>query len=136
MAVTSSSPAPAARPVRRARGEGQWALGHREPLNPNERSKKDDNGLNVRARIESIYAHRGFASIDPADLRGRFRWWGLYTQRRPGIDGGRTAVLEPWELDDEYFMLRGRIDGGQLDLAQLRAVAHVSTAYGRDTADV
>ena len=39
---------------------------------------------------------------------------------RPGIDGGRTAVLEPHELDDEYFMLRVRIDGGQLDLAQLR----------------
>jgi sulfite reductase (ferredoxin) len=123
-------------PVRRPRGEGQWALGHREPLNPNERSKKDDNPLNVRQRIETIYARHGFASIDPADLRGRFRWYGLYTQRRPGIDGGRTAVLEPEELDDEYFMLRVRIDGGQLDLAQLRAVAHVSQAYGRDTADV
>jgi sulfite reductase (ferredoxin) len=121
---------------RRPRGEGQWALGHREPLNPNERTKKDDNPLNVRNRIETIYAVRGFASIDPADLRGRFRWYGLYTQRRPGIDGGRTAVLEPEELDDEYFMLRIRIDGGQLDLAQLRAVAHVSRAYGRDTADL
>ncbi|GAA5183455.1 nitrite/sulfite reductase [Rugosimonospora acidiphila] len=141
MTVNSRSAAPArgnaagATP-RRARGEGQWALGHREPLNANERSKKDDNPLNVRARIENIYAHRGFASIDPADLRGRFRWYGLYTQRRPGIDGGRTAVLEPEELDDEYFMLRVRIDGGQLDLAQLRAVAHVSQAYSRDTADV
>ncbi|HET8660310.1 MAG TPA: nitrite/sulfite reductase [Micromonosporaceae bacterium] len=122
--------------TRRPRGEGQWALGHREPLNPNERSKKDDDGLNVRARIESIYAHHGFASIDPADLRGRFRWWGLYTQRKPGIDGGRTAVLESHELEDEYFMLRIRVDGGQLDLAQLRAVAHVSTRYGRDTADL
>jgi sulfite reductase (ferredoxin) len=111
-------------------------MGHREPLNPNERTKKDDDGLNVRARIESIYAHGGFASIDPADLRGRMRWWGLYTQRKPGIDGGRTAVLEPHELDDEYFMLRIRIDGGQLDLAQLRALAEVSTKYGRDTADI
>jgi sulfite reductase (ferredoxin) len=111
-------------------------MGHREPLNPNERSKKDDNPLNVRARIENIYAHRGFASIDPADLRGRFRWYGLYTQRRPGIDGGRTAVLEPEELDDEYFMLRIRIDGGQLDLAQLRTVASISERYGRDTADL
>lgn len=139
MSVTSTQPAipasPAA-PVRRTRGEGQWAMGHREPLNPNERTKKDDDGLNVRARIETIYAHRGFASIDPADLRGRMRWWGLYTQRRPGIDGGRTAVLEPHELDDEYFMLRIRVDGGQLNLAQLRAIASVSTRYGRDTADL
>jgi sulfite reductase (ferredoxin) len=111
-------------------------MGHREPLNPNERTKKDDDGLNVRARIETIYAHRGFASIDPADLRGRMRWWGLYTQRRPGIDGGRTAVLEPHELDDEYFMLRIRIDGGQLDLAQLRTVAEIASRYARDTADI
>jgi sulfite reductase (ferredoxin) len=124
------------RAARKPRGEGQWAVGHREPLNPNERSKKDDNPLNVRARIENIYAHRGFASIDPADLRGRFRWYGLYTQRRPGIDGGRTAVLEPEELDDEFFMLRIRIDGGQLNLEQLRTVARVSERYGRDTADL
>jgi sulfite reductase (ferredoxin) len=121
---------------RRPRGEGQWALGHREPLNPNERSKKDDNPLHVRARIENIYAHRGFASIDPADLRGRFRWHGLYTQRKPGIDGGRTAILEPEELEDEYFMLRIRVDTGQLNLAQLRAIAEVSQRYGRDTADI
>ncbi|MDI1459786.1 nitrite/sulfite reductase [Catellatospora sp. KI3] len=139
MAASAAPQSPAATPgraARKPRGEGQWALGHREPLNPNERTKKDDNGLNVRARVENIYAHRGFASIDPADLRGRLRWWGLYTQRKPGIDGGRTAVLEPHELDDEYFMLRVRIDGGQLDLAQLRAVANVSIKYGRDTADI
>jgi len=123
------------RPGRR-RGEGQWALGHREPLNPNERTKKDDDPLNVRARIENIYAHRGFASIDPADLRGRFRWWGLYTQRKAGIDGGRTAVLEPHELEDEYFMLRVRIDGGQLNLDQLRTIAGISRRYARDTADI
>ncbi|MER5453347.1 nitrite/sulfite reductase [Micromonospora sp. NPDC002389] len=130
---------PTARPARaprRPRGEGQWALGYREPLNPNERSKKDDNPLNVRERIENIYAHGGFASIDPADLRGRFRWWGLYTQRKAGIDGGRTAVLEPHELEDEYFMLRVRVDGGQLDLAQLRTIAEISREFARDTADI
>lgn len=93
-------------------GQGQWALGHREPLNANERMKRDDDGLAVRARILDIYSRRGFDSIDPADLRGRFRWWGLYTQRRAGIDGGRTAVLEPEELEDEFFMLRVRIPGG------------------------
>jgi sulfite reductase (ferredoxin) len=129
-----STPKPA-RP-RKARGEGQWAVGHREPLNPNERIKKDDNPLNVRARIENIYAHTGFASIDPQDLRGRFRWWGLYTQRKAGIDGGRTAVLEPHELEDEYFMLRVRIDSGALNLAQLRTVAGISSEFGRDSADI
>jgi sulfite reductase (ferredoxin) len=121
---------------KRKRGEGQWKLGYREPLNPNERTKKDDDGLNVRARIENVYAKRGFDSIDPADLRGRMRWWGLYTQRRPGIDGGRTAVLEPEELDDRYFMLRVRIDGGALTTEQLRLVGEISRDHARDTADV
>jgi len=118
------------------RGEGQWALGYREPLNPNERSKKDDHPLNVRDRILNIYAHRGFDSIDPADLRGRFRWFGLYTQRRPGIDGGRTAILEPEELDDEFFMLRVRIDGGALTTEQLTVLGEISQTYARDTADI
>ncbi|SCG53524.1 nitrite/sulfite reductase [Micromonospora coxensis] len=139
MAVTSTSArpdTPPARAPRRPRGEGQWALGHREPLNANERIKKDDDPLNVRARIETIYAHRGFASIDPQDLRGRFRWWGLYTQRKAGIDGGRTAVLEPHELEDEFFMLRVRVDGGELSLAQLRVVADISREFARDTADI
>jgi sulfite reductase (ferredoxin) len=137
--ATGPATAPAqgrAKPARRARGEGQWAVGHREPLNPNERTKKDDDPLNVRARIENIYAHRGFASIDPQDLRGRFRWFGLYTQRKPGIDGGRTAVLEPHELDDEYFMLRIRVDTGQLSLEQLHAIADISQRYARDSADI
>jgi sulfite reductase (ferredoxin) len=127
---------PANRHHKRPRGEGQWALGYREPLNKNEENKKNDDGLNVRQRIIDVYSKRGFDSIDPADLRGRFRWFGLYTQRKPGIDGGKTAILEPEELDDRYFMLRVRIDGGQLDLAQLRTIADISNKYGRGTADV
>ncbi|MBM7772546.1 sulfite reductase (ferredoxin) [Actinokineospora baliensis] len=124
------------RAARQPRGEGQWALGYREPLNPNERSKKDDNPLNVRARIENIYAKGGFDSIDPGDLRGRFRWYGLYTQRKPGIDGGRTATLEPEELDDSYFMLRVRTDGGAVTTEQLAVLGEVSQTYARDTADI
>ena len=120
----------------RKRGEGQWALGYREPLNKNEENKRNDDGLNVRQRILDIYSKYGFDSIDPADLRGRFRWYGLYTQRRPGIDGGKTAVLEPAELDDRYFMLRIRIDGGQLDHRQLTTIADISRRYARGTADV
>ncbi|WP_046469590.1 nitrite/sulfite reductase [Allosalinactinospora lopnorensis] len=131
-----TSAAAGSKPNRPRRGEGQWALGYREPLNKNEENKKNDDGLNVRQRIIDIYSKAGFDSIDPADLRGRFRWFGLYTQRAPGIDGGKTAVLEPEELDDRYFMLRIRIDGGQLSVAQLRTVAEISAAYGRDTADI
>src|ERR1700723_3037525 len=125
-----------AKAPRRRRGEGQWALGYHEPLNKNEENKKNDDGLNVRQRIIDIYSKQGFDSIDPADLRGRMRWYGLYTQRRPGIDGGKTAVLEPEELDDRYFMLRIRIDGGQLDHPQLTTIADISRRYARGTADV
>ena len=63
---------------RRPLGQGQWALGHREPLNANEQFKKDDDGLNVRRRIEEIHAPNGFASIDPTDLNATpelFRRW-------------------------------------------------------------
>jgi sulfite reductase (ferredoxin) len=138
MPPSSAQPgkAPVAAKPRRTRGEGQWALGYREPLNKNEENKKNDDGLNVRDRIIDIYSKGGFDSIDPADLRGRFRWYGLYTQRAPGIDGGKTAVLEPEELDDRYFMLRVRIDGGRLSVAQLRAIAEISRDHGRDTADI
>ncbi len=117
-------------------GQGQWALGYREPLNPAERAKRDSDGLAVRQRIVDVYSRRGFSSIDPADLRSRFRWYGLYTQRAQGIPGGRTALLEPEELEDPYFMLRVRIDGGRLDSSQLRALAHVASTYGRDVVDV
>ncbi|WP_432043176.1 nitrite/sulfite reductase [Streptomyces cadmiisoli] len=138
MAANPQNPAAATprRKVSRHRGEGQWAAGHFTPLNGNEQFKKDDDGLNVRTRIETIYSKRGFDSIDPNDLRGRMRWWGLYTQRKPGIDGGKTAILEPEELDDEYFMLRVRIDGGRLTTAQLRVIGEISQEFARGTADL
>jgi sulfite reductase (ferredoxin) len=126
------------RPARRRprTSEGQWADGDRTPLNANEEWKAREGGLAVRERVLSTYAREGFASIPGEDLRGRMRWWGLYTQRKPGIDGGRTGSLEPHELDDEYFMLRVRIDGGAVDLDQLRVLADISTRYARGTADV
>lgn len=138
MAATPETPAAAAarRKTGRHRGEGQWAVGHHTPLNGNEQFKKDDDGLNVRTRIETIYSKTGFDSIDPNDLRGRMRWWGLYTQRKPGIDGGKTAILEPEELDDKYFMLRVRIDGGRLTTEQLRVIGEVSQEFARGTADL
>lgn len=123
------------KPVRR-RAEGQWALGYREPLNPNEQSKKDDNPLNVRDRIEHIYSKNGFDSIDKGDLRGRFRWWGLYTQREQGYDGSWTGDENLDLLEAEYFMMRIRCDGGALNVAQLRTLGEISTEFARDTADL
>jgi len=118
------------------RGEGQWALGYTEPLNKNEQSKKEDDPLNVRNRILYTYSKRGFDSIDPADLRGRFRWMGLYTQRKPGIDGGKTGALEEEELDDRFFMMRIRTDGALLSPATVRTLGQISTDFARGTADI
>jgi sulfite reductase (ferredoxin) len=126
---------PAPRTPRR-RGEGQWGLGYREPLNPAEQIKKEDDGLNVRERIERVFAPGGFRSIGKQDLRSRMRWWGLYTQRKQGVPGERTGSAEPEELEDEFFMMRIRVDGGQMTADQLRAIAWASERYGRDVADV
>ncbi len=126
---------PTKRPPKR-KGEGQWKLGYREPLNPNEQVKKDDNPLNVRDRIENIYAVRGFDSIDKQDLRGRMRWWGLYTQREQGYDGTWTGDENIDVLEAKYFMLRVRCDGGALSTAALRTLGEISTEFARDTADI
>ena len=137
----TAPPAPSAprarspRPAKR-RSEGQWALGYREPLNPNEQNKKDDNPLNVRARIENIYSKQGFDSIDKSDLRGRFRWWGLYTQREQGYDGTFTGDENIDLLEAKYFMMRIRCDAGALTAQQLRTLGEISTEFGRDTADL
>ncbi len=61
---------------------------------------------------------------------------GLYTQRAPGFDGGKTAMLEEEELDDEFFMLRVRSDGALLGPDQLRALGSISTDFARGTADL
>ncbi|MCB5293123.1 nitrite/sulfite reductase [Arthrobacter sp. SO3] len=125
---------PTSRPA--AKPHGQWKVDGTAPLNANETWKQEDNGLNVRERIESVYSKHGFDSIDGTDLHGRFRWWGLYTQRKPGIDGGKTATLEPHELEDKYFMLRVRIDGGALTTEQLRVIGQISVDFARGSADL
>jgi sulfite reductase (ferredoxin) len=125
-----------ARTPPRPRGEGQWALGYREPLNAAEQIKKESEPLLVRERIDQIFAAGGFRSIGKQDLRSRMRWWGLYTQRRQNVPGERTGAAEPEDLEDEFFMLRIRIDGGRMTSDQLRAIAWVSERYGRDVADV
>jgi sulfite reductase (ferredoxin) len=125
-----------ARPAKAPRSEGQWALGDREPLNPNEEMKQAGAPLDVRDRILDTYAKDGFDSIDKSDLRGRFRWWGLYTQREQGYDGSFTGDDNAELLEAKYFMMRVRCDGGALSAAALRTVGQISTEFARDTADI
>ncbi|MGW8566552.1 nitrite/sulfite reductase [Isoptericola sp. NPDC055881] len=149
MTTQTSTPAPAAtgetgehaapervRPPRATRPNGQWKVDGTAPLNHNEVFKQEAAPLGVRERIETTYARDGFDSIADDDLHGRFRWWGLYTQRKPGIDGGRTATLEPHELEDRYFMLRVRSDGQVLDPAALRVLGGISADFARGSADI
>jgi sulfite reductase (ferredoxin) len=125
-----------ARPAKAPRNEGQWALGNTEPLNPNEEMKQAGAPLEVRERIENIYAKEGFDSIDKSDLRGRMRWWGLYTQREQGYDGSFTGDDNIDMLEARYFMLRVRCDGGALSATALRTLGTISTEFARDTADI
>ncbi|CAJ1581690.1 nitrite/sulfite reductase [[Mycobacterium] wendilense] len=136
MTETTAAPQKAARPAKKPRSEGQWALGELEPLNPNEQFKKDDDALNVRERILNVYSKQGFSSIDKNDLRGRFRWMGLYTQRTEGYDGTYTGDDNADLLEAEYFMMRVRCDGGALSTAALRTIGEISTEFARDTADI
>ncbi len=124
-----------ARPAK-TRDEGQWALGSREPLNANEEFKQAGPPLEVRDRIENIYAKQGFDSIEKNDLRGRMRWWGLYTQREQGYDGSWTGDENMDKLEARYFMMRVRCDGGALSAAALRTLGQISTEFARDTADI
>ena len=137
--TAGAAAAHASRPVRvrpATKPHGQWVVDGKAPLNPVEAWKQEDDGLSVRHRIETIYSQQGFDSIADDDLHGRFRWWGLYTQRKQGIDGGKTASLEPHELEDSYLMMRVRTDGGKLTTEQLRVIGQISVDFARNTADL
>ena len=120
-AVPPAPSPPSRRTTPRPRGEGQWGLGYFEPLNPAERVKKDQDGLEVFDRILGLHAKEGFASISQQDLNVRYRWYGLYTQR-PEEDG--------------FFMQRIRVPGGVLTAEQVEAVGQISQLFGRDVCDV
>lgn len=117
------------------RSDGQWALDGREPLNADEVIKQDDPGLAVKQRIIEHYSHEGFDSIVPDDLAPRMKWCGIYTQRRQDLGGEMTNKLDNSELQDKYFMMRVRFDGGRATPEQLRVVGGISRDFGRGTAD-
>lgn len=120
---------------RKKKPEGQWKIDGTEPLNDDERIKQEDDGLSAKQRVIDIYSKQGFASIPADDLAPRFKWLGLYTQRRQDLGGELTGQLTNTELQDEYFMMRVRFDGGRVTPDQLRAVGEISRDYARSTAD-
>ena len=115
---------------------GQWKVSGRTPLNHNEEFKAEENSLNVQRRIIEEYSKTGYASIPTDDVHGRFRWLGLYTQRKQGVEGASTSKLDAESLSDEYFMQRIRLDGGQLSTEQARVLGEISREFARGTADV
>ncbi|ART69263.1 sulfite reductase [Mycobacterium dioxanotrophicus] len=128
---TEAKPRPA-----KTRDEGQWALGSRDPLNPNEAFKQEDDALNVRSRIIDVYSKQGFDSIAKDDLRGRFRWMGLYTQRTEGYDGTWTGDDNADLLEAKHFMMRVRTDGKALSAQAVRTLGQISVDFARDSADI
>ena len=80
---TAERPASAAATRRKKRApkpQGQWLIDGREPLNDDERIKKEDAGFAVKQRVIDTYSKQGFDSIPAEDLAPRFKWIGLYTQ--------------------------------------------------------
>lgn len=123
------------RPPRAKKPDGQWLVDGTDPLNDDERIKQEDPGLSCKQRIIELYSQQGFDSISAEDLAPRFKWVGLYTQRKQNLGGEFTSSMTNAELQDKYFMLRVRFDGGVVSTEQLRVVGEISAEYARGTAD-
>lgn len=123
------------RPARAKKPDGQWLIDGTEPLNDDEKIKQDDPGLSCKQRIIELYSQQGFDSISAEDLAPRFKWVGLYTQRKQNLGGEFTSSMTNEQLQDKYFMLRVRFDGGVVSTEQLRTVGEISKQYARGTAD-
>ncbi|HJD78840.1 MAG TPA: nitrite/sulfite reductase [Corynebacterium pollutisoli] len=115
--------------------EGQWRVDGTAPLNHVEEVKQDGEVLDVYDRVVNIYSKQGFDSIPADDIAPRFKWLGLYTQRRQDLGGELTGQVPDAELQDRYFMMRVRFDGGLVTPERLRAVGEISRDYARSTAD-
>ncbi|WP_087117388.1 nitrite/sulfite reductase [Corynebacterium urinipleomorphum] len=136
--TTTASPEKTARkprPARTPKPEGQWKIDGKAPLNHDEELKQEEPVLQVKQRVIDTYSKQGFSSIPNEDLYPRFKWLGLYTQRKQNLGGEHTGK-DNLELQDEYFMARVRFDGGQCSTAQARAVGEISRDYCRSTADL
>lgn len=141
MATTRTStartrPASRTRPARPKKPEGQWKIDGRDPLNGDERIKQAEEAFAVRQRIIDVYSKQGFESIPQEDIVPRFKWLGLYSQRKQNLGGEFTGQLDTPDLQDHFFMMRIRLDGGLASPDKLRGIGEASRRYARNTADL
>ncbi|XPV68678.1 MAG: nitrite/sulfite reductase [Halarcobacter sp.] len=88
-----------------------------------ERIKIEKDGLDV---LQDIYRYAITGEeVDPEDI-DRFKWYGMYTQNRNLQDENDPTL---------YFMLRVKLEGGLLNLEQLKVIEQISETYARGTAD-
>lgn len=125
----------AKRPARAKKPEGQWKIDGRSPLNHAEEVKQEEDALAVKQRVIDVYSQQGFDSIPADDLNPRFKWLGIYTQRRQDLGGELTGQVPDDQLQDKYLMMRVRFDGGLASPERLRVVGEISRDYARSTAD-
>ena len=130
-----ASTATRAEKERTKKPEGQWLIDGTEPLNHDEELKQREPVLEVKQRVIDTYAKGGFDSIDREDLYPRFKWLGLYTQRKQNLGGEHTGE-DNSVLEDKYFMMRIRFDGGICSTEQARVVGEISRDYARSTVDL
>lgn len=114
--------------------EGQWKVDGTKPLNDDERIKAEEPAFAVKQRIIEKYSVEGFDSIPAEDLAPRFKWCGLYTQRKQNL-GGEFTGEDNSVLQDKYFMMRIRLDGGLGTTEQFRVIGEISRDYARSTVD-
>jgi sulfite reductase (ferredoxin) len=89
-----------------------------------ERIKKEKDGLEV---INDIYVYAVMGNkVDPEDI-DRFKWYGLYSQNKNLQD-----------KDDEtlYFMLRVKVNQGELNTQQLEVIESISNEFARGNAAI
>ncbi|WP_345988411.1 nitrite/sulfite reductase [Sulfurimonas sp. HSL1-2] len=89
-----------------------------------ERIKREKDGLDVIGAIAE-YARSG-SDLHPDDI-DRFKWYGLYTQNRN---------LQDEEDPTLYFMLRVKLEAGEVTTEQLKTLGYISNSYARSTADI
>ena len=121
--------------ARAKKPEGQWLIDGTAPLNHDEELKQLEPVMQVKQRVIDTYSKQGFASIPPEDLAPRFKWLGMYTQRKQNL-GGEFTGQDNSVLQDEYFMMRIRFDGGRCSTEQARAVGEISRDWARSTVDL